>query len=82
MTDILNNSANDVKIVFQCDHCDKAFARNSSLQVHINTIHKKIKRFGCDQCDYTSYSRSSLKKHSNNIHLGKKDFKCDHCDKA
>jgi uncharacterized C2H2 Zn-finger protein len=65
-----------------CDICDQAFSLKSSLNHHVNTVHKKITRFSCDLCDYSSYYRASIEKHSNAVHLRKKDVKCDICDQA
>jgi hypothetical protein len=73
---------------FQCDHCDKAFGVKSKLQTHINTIHKKIKRFGCDLCDYQCSQCSNkfgtnqdLTSHIATVHFKKQDFQCDHSHK-
>jgi KRAB domain-containing zinc finger protein len=67
---------------FRCDICDEAFSLKSSLNRHVNSVHKKHTRFSCDLCDYRSYYRSHLETHSKAVHLGIKEFKCDICDKA
>jgi KRAB domain-containing zinc finger protein len=59
-----------------------AFGQKGEQNNHINTTHKKIKRYWCDVCDYSSYNRSNLEQHSNNVHLEKKYFQCDICDQA
>jgi KRAB domain-containing zinc finger protein len=79
MTDISTNSFKLQQ--FQCDHCDKAFGQNETLQTHINATHTTAKRFCCDLCDYSSYHREEIERH-NAVHLGKTYYKCDHCDKA
>jgi hypothetical protein len=65
-----------------CGHCDKAFTSNEILVVHVNRVHKKLRRYSCPLCKYTSYAKEEMKNHSNAVHLGKKDFWCDHCDRA
>jgi KRAB domain-containing zinc finger protein len=67
---------------FQCPQCDKAFGRKETLTQHINTTHKKIKKYSCDLCVFSSYKKAHLEIHSKTVHLGIKDFKCDICDKA
>ena len=48
---------------FKCDICDKTFTLNSSLKVHISTVHDKVRAFECPHCPYKATQRGSLKSH-------------------
>lgn len=69
---------------FTCEKCHKVFTRATSLRVHRQTIHEKIRRFKCPKCRNVAFKQLShlndhlAFKHSKN---GKKHFKCKLCDR-
>jgi KRAB domain-containing zinc finger protein len=67
---------------FECQYCDKAFNRNSTLKRHIR-IHTNEKPFVCPVCDKAFRAGDALKVHER-IHTGDKPYKCKYpnCDKA
>ena len=61
-----------------CNQCEKKFKVKSSLESHINAIHKKI-FINCQKCDYKAACQSSLNYHNRSRHSNKR-FPCDECD--
>lgn len=48
---------------YKCSICHKISRNRTHLNDHINSVHKKIKRFSCDLCPVQFYSKNSLKNH-------------------
>lgn len=74
----------DVREKFECDKCNKMFTRASSLRVHRQTIHEKIRRYKCSKCPLLSFKQQGhLSDHIALKHVkdGKKIFKCNLCDR-
>ena len=53
---------------FQCEQCDRRFARASDLKVHM-PVHSDDKPFKCDECKKMFTRLSTLKEHTR-IHTG------------
>lgn len=51
---------------FKCDTCDRTFAKQNHLNLHLNSHLKK--EFHCDQCDEFFTSKKSLKTHEASAH--------------
>ena len=49
----------------------------SSLNLHIHSIHLKLKSYVCDQCKKSFTQEGNLKRHVNAIHL--KPYECQQC---
>lgn len=71
---------------FECGTCHKVFTRATSLRVHRQTVHEKIRKYKCPKCPANTSAYKQLGhlnehlalKHSKN---GKKHFKCNLCDR-
>ena len=54
---------------FQCETCDKLFAKNVNLKIHIRIVHLEEKKFHCEICNGKSFKQSQeLKSHVKKIH--------------
>ena len=71
----------DNEKVFQCRNCAKTFQSQSSLGLHIKSIHEE-KKYECKSCDKAFSQAGNLKKHIHTVHQGHKDYKCDSCGKS
>ena len=64
-----------------CPHCAKSFNRASDLNVHVKSVHEKVKH-ECHLCNKMCSSKQHLRKHIANVHEGKKpQFQCSMCPK-
>ena len=52
-----------------CQLCDKTFARNSSLQRHITSLHGESVKYKCNFCQKTFAWYGSLIKHQKDVHM-------------
>ncbi|KAG4065130.1 hypothetical protein HA402_007527 [Bradysia odoriphaga] len=52
---------------FKCETCDRTFAKQNHLNLHMQTHLKK--EYHCDQCDDIFSNKKSLKTHENAVHL-------------
>ncbi|EZF71505.1 hypothetical protein H105_06457 [Trichophyton soudanense CBS 452.61] len=43
--------------------CSNKFSRKTDLIRHIDSVHKKLKRFGCDQCGHRFARQDTLRRH-------------------
>lgn len=69
---------------FSCDLCDRMFTRPTSLRVHRETIHEKIRKYKCKLCSVAFKQLGHLNdhvalKHSKNR---KSQFKCTLCARS
>ena len=65
-----NISVNDLQRI-QCEHCEKSYFDNNSLQRHIRWKHNtqsEQRVFSCTKCDKSYRNKSSLVKHMHNLH--------------
>ena len=69
----------------KCEHCDKLFPINSSLNYHKKLYHSKENVLSkCDICDKVFKNARVLGSHINQDHIAKykeKKLKCDNCDR-
>ena len=65
-------------MIFKCELCSSTFTVKSSLEKHINSIHKKI-RYNCDHCDKSYTQRQNLTFHVLKVHKGVR-YNCNHCN--
>ena len=63
---------------YECTQCDKVFARQQYLRIHIKSIHGGS-NFACDLCDFTTNRKDGLKHHRESIHEGVV-YPCDQCE--
>ena len=72
-----------VNLIFRhkCQQCDKDYSRKMDLNIHIKTIHEKIKpeRIPCTLCTHIG-AKNNMKRHMASVHQGVR-HKCDTCDK-
>ena len=64
---------------FACNRCDTSFTQIGNLNVHIKSVHLKVK-FNCEFCDYQSTRKGNLERHINSLHLHLKPLQCNECD--
>ena len=67
---------------FKCLSCKKIFKYKSSLNLHIKTLHMKIKNYKCEVCDETFSQKHHLNGHQIAIHNKGQEFKYDLCQKV
>ena len=60
----------DPKKPFRCTYCRKEFAHLTSLESHMEQIHKGEAKHKCKECDRSFSSKSNLTAHAK-IHSGK-----------
>ena len=63
---------------FRCDICTKTFTTKSNLTLHINEVHKKLKRYACNRCNYKTSRRHDFHVHQQ-IHEEREGFQCETC---
>jgi hypothetical protein len=51
-----------------CIHCDKKFYTEQTLQIHIDSVHFRLKNIKCDHCDFKTSTPQSLKGHIARVH--------------
>ena len=56
------------KVGNKCHTCNRTFSRLFDLQIHIKTVHLKLKRYKCTICNYACYFRMKLNSHVATIH--------------
>lgn len=52
----------------ECVECFKLFANSTSLRMHINTIHREIRKFQCPKCESSFKQHVHLKEHMIGVH--------------
>ena len=69
------------KRFFKCDLCNKEFAKNHNLKVHIRNVHEGKKLYRCEKCEKNYSQNADLKTHIQKIHentvIEKKMFQCN-----
>ncbi|XP_037040901.1 zinc finger protein 84-like isoform X2 [Bradysia coprophila] len=58
---------------FKCETCDRTFAKQNHLNLHMQTHLKK--EYHCDQCDDIFSNKKSLKTHEATVHLSSSHVK-------
>lgn len=73
------SESHDEKV--QCE-CGITLANKSSLKLHHDRVHLRIRNFFCDFCPYSSFYKHSLEKHIvQHVPDEFRDrFLCEHCD--
>lgn len=69
---------------FECKKCHKMFTRATSLRVHYQTIHEKIRKYKCPKCPNVAFKQlGHLNDHLAFIHAKNRNkrFKCNLCDR-
>ncbi len=67
------------KCKVKCNTCGRVFNNTSHLNVHIRSVHLKLKPHICDGCDAKFGEKSRLLRHINTVHLKLKPYDCDEC---
>ena len=57
---------------FLCAWCNLRFADKQSCKEHIETVHRKLKKYKCKKCPKAFFLRGTLKKHLDVDHLTSK----------
>ena len=77
---------------FECNTCEKSFARKCDLQRHIlmtkshrnesiDSVHEETKKFKCKKCNKGFARKDGLKQHMEGVHApGKLPSKCNICN--
>ena len=63
----------------KCDQCDKAFFNKQNLQIHISTVHLKLRPFKCNECGKDFPVKKNLTGHISAVHDKIKKYQCDVC---
>ncbi|XP_063390247.1 zinc finger protein 791-like isoform X2 [Cydia fagiglandana] len=63
-----------------CSFCEKDYANDNQLSLHVNKVHLQIKPYACDMCERQFYTESNLSKHKKTHNLKSKE-KCELCKK-
>ena len=70
------------KETFKCVHCEKIFARNADLRVHISVKHAVKDAFQCNQCGKKYSYKTNLERHKLEQHgLEMRKYECPDCGK-
>ena len=64
-----------------CQECKKSFVKRSTLQKHINNVHKKLTPFQCQECKKYFGQKPHLQRHITNVHKKLTPFQCLECKK-
>ena len=64
-----------------CKICNKVFANQNYIKLHIASVHEGQKNHNCEFCGKFYSNPQILKSHIRTIHDGLKDFKCKYCNK-
>ena len=67
-------------IRFNCDKCEKSFARKDRLTLHIQSVHENV-QYNCDKCDKIFPRNYYLYRHIQTVHKNVR-YNCDKCDKS
>lgn len=64
-----------------CSECDKTFADSGGYKYHINSFHKKIKKYECDLCNARFSCKRVITNHLRGVHMKERNFRCEICSK-
>lgn len=48
---------------FKCHHCDATFKRKDTLNVHVQVVHERHKKYRCELCNKAFVTPSVLRSH-------------------
>ncbi|XP_058405967.1 PR domain zinc finger protein 5 isoform X4 [Diceros bicornis minor] len=63
---------------FKCHHCDATFKRKDTLNVHVQVVHDRHKKYRCELCNKAFVTPSVLRSHKK-THTGEKEKICPYC---
>uniref|UniRef100_A0A8C8ZNR2 Zinc finger protein n=1 Tax=Prolemur simus TaxID=1328070 RepID=A0A8C8ZNR2_PROSS len=63
---------------FKCHHCDATFKRKDTLNVHVQVVHDRHKKYRCELCNKAFVTPSVLRSHKK-THTGEKEKVCPYC---
>ncbi|XP_062055669.1 PR domain zinc finger protein 5 isoform X3 [Lepus europaeus] len=63
---------------FKCPHCDATFKRKDTLNVHVQVVHERHKKYRCELCNKAFVTPSVLRSHKK-THTGEKEKVCPYC---
>jgi len=66
---------------FPCEQCDRSYFLKSTLNKHVNSVHKKLKPHSCNLCEKKFFTRGCRDKHIN-THLKETLYKCNICERS
>uniref|UniRef100_A0A8C0PF56 Zinc finger protein n=1 Tax=Canis lupus familiaris TaxID=9615 RepID=A0A8C0PF56_CANLF len=77
---------------FKCHHCDATFKRKDTLNVHVQVVHERHKKYRCELCNKAFVTPSVLRSHKKihlslcgcfmltlETHTGEKEKICPYC---
>ncbi|XP_055379656.1 zinc finger protein 845-like [Condylostylus longicornis] len=67
--------------LYSCPQCDKKFAVQASIQLHIKTVHIREKTFICEECGKVFATSDQLNSHKV-VHSDFTPFQCPKCPKS
>ena len=67
---------------FKCEKCPMTFHKGQNLEIHIKTVHEKLRPNMCDLCGKAFFRASYLKLHHKTVHEGHRDIRCELCGKS
>ncbi|XP_062964777.1 PR domain zinc finger protein 5 [Cynocephalus volans] len=63
---------------FKCHHCVATFKRKDTLNVHVQVVHERHKKYRCELCNKAFVTPSVLRSHKK-THTGEKEKVCPYC---
>lgn len=78
---VLDKKSLSIKKQYKCDQCEKFLGSNSSLRVHMKSVHSDVKKFNCLLCDRAFARKNYLQLHMA-VHTGEKNYECDECGRS